>query len=348
MSRPTDRRIERNTTVLGDVRAVLPTLPTDSVDAVATSPPYFRLRDYATDTQMGLESTVEEWVRELRDISREIGRVLAPHGTYWLNLGDAYSTHSREGAPRKSLLGAPERLLLALIDDGWIVRNKIVWAKPNPIPTSVTDRLACTYEVIYLLTRSPRYYFDLHAIREPHKSRPKTKGSTSRRPEGRDDQTRPAWLGPNADGDQGLASLKRRGLAGHPLGKNPGDVWTMATSRYQGAHFATYPASLIERILRAGCPEKRCVQCRRPWTRPLQRRGDSVTRLPIRPSCDCDAESEPGLVLDPFMGAGTTALAAERQGKDWLGIELNPDYIRLADQRLIDERNKTPKGGDHE
>lgn len=348
MNRPTGQQLVRNTTLTGDVRTVLPSLPADSIDTVVTSPPYFRLRDYASNTQIGLESTVEDWVGELRDTSREIGRVLAPHGTYWLNLGDAYSTHGREGTPRKSLLGAPERLLLALIEDGWIVRNKIVWAKPNPIPSSVTDRLACTYEVIYLLTRSPRYFFDLHAIRQPHRSSARATSPGLRRPSGRDDQTRPAWLGPNADGDQGLARLKRRGLPGHPLGKNPGDVWTMATSRYHGAHFATYPVTLIERILRAGCPEKRCTRCRRPWTRPLKRRGNHATRLNVRPSCDCDAVSEPGLVLDPFMGAGTTALAAERQGKDWLGIELNSDYVSLAEQRLADERNNKPKGGDHE
>ena len=122
----------------------------------------------------------------------------------------------------------------------------------------------------------------------------------------------------------------------------------MATSRYRGAHFATYPVALIERILQAGCPEKRCAKCRRPWTRPLRRRGNQATRLPIRPSCECGVDSEPGLVLDPFFGAGTTALAAQRQGKDWLGIELNPDYIDLAETRLADERNNKPKGGDHE
>ncbi|UJH70453.1 site-specific DNA-methyltransferase [Ornithinimicrobium sp. INDO-MA30-4] len=347
MSRPTDTQIERNTTMLGDVRAVLPTLPTGSVDTVVTSPPYFRLRDYATDTQMGLESTVEEWVRELRDISREIGRVIAPHGTYWLNLGDAYSTHSREGAPRKSLLGAPEHLLLALIDDGWIVRNKIVWAKPNPIPSSVTDRLACTYEVIYLLTRSPRYYFDLHAIREPHKSRPETKGSTSQRPGGRDDQTRPAWLGPNADGDQGLASLKRRGLAGHPWARirEMSGGWPPAVTKG--------PLRDLPRIAHRAHPTSRLS---RETLRPVSSSLDTATSATGRL---CNPSAYPtvlrlrrrvraGASARSLLGAGTTALAAERQGKDWLGIELNPDYIRLADQRLTDERNTTPKGGDHE
>lgn len=348
MSGPAERFIRRNTILTGDARTVLPSLPAASIDTVVTSPPYFRLRDYGRDTQIGLESVITDWVCELRAISRGIGRVLAPHGTFWLNLGDAYSTDILEGAPRKSLLAAPERLLLVLIQDGWIVRNKIVWAKPNPIPSSVSDRLSCTYEVIYLLSRSPRYYFDLHAIREPHTSARRGARHNSRRPRGRSDATRPAWLGPNADGDHGLAHYKRRGLPGHPLGKNPGDVWTMATSRYAGAHFATYPIPLIERILRAGCPEKCCTRCRRPWTRPVRRSGDHASRLPIRPSCDCDAGSEPGLVLDPFMGAGTTALAAERQGKDWLGIELNPDYVRLAEKRLADERNNKSKGGDHE
>ena len=141
MSGHTESVIERNVILNGDARTILQSLPADSIDTVVTSPPYFRLRDYGAERQIGLEPTVQDWVSELVATSREIGRVLVPTGTYWLNLGDAYSTHAREGAPRKSLLGAPERLLLALIDDGWTVRNKIVWAKPNPIPSSVTDRL---------------------------------------------------------------------------------------------------------------------------------------------------------------------------------------------------------------
>lgn len=134
--------------------------------------------------------------------------------------------------------------------------------------------------------------------------------------------------------------LKARGLVGHPLGKNPGDVWSLGVSNYRGAHFATYPVGLVERMVRAGCPERRCVVCRRAWRHPVRRLGAAAVRLALRPTCDCRAESEPGLVLDPFMGVGTTAIAAEQLHRDWLGIELNPDFARQARERIVAERTK--------
>lgn len=278
----------------GDAVKRLGDLPAASVDCIITSPPYFRLRDYGVPEQLGLEGHVDQWVEELRAVTRALARVLKPTGTFWLNLGDTYSTHAREGAPPKSLLGAPERLMLALVEDGWTIRNKVIWAKTNPMPSSVTDRLSTTHEYLYLLTRSPRYYFDLDAIREPHRSRP-PKRRREPRP-GKYAAGTPA-LGPNSDGDDGLRALKGRGMVGHPLGKNPGDVWLMATAHFRGAHFATYPESLVRRIVRAGCPPG-------------------------------------GVVLDPFMGAGTTALVAEAEGRQWIGIELNPDFIQQAEARL--------------
>ncbi|MGL4299653.1 MAG: DNA-methyltransferase [Candidatus Neomicrothrix subdominans] len=332
----------RNEILVGDALTRLRELPNASVDCVVTSPPYFRLRNYGVNGQLGLEGHVNGWVDGLREVLAECGRVLVPTGTLWLNLGDSYSTHPREGAGRKSLVMGPERLALALIGDGWIIRNKIVWAKTNTIPTSVRDRLATKHEVIYLLTRSPRYYFDLDTIREPHVSRPPKhpagRGSRRRKgaagPPGRTDSTRPAWLGPNSDSDLGLAALHAAGIVGHPLGKNPGDVWQLAVSRYRGAHFATYPEPLIERILQAGCPRMRCSKCRKPWTRVLVRSGQEATRKPPRPTCTCDAQAEPGLVLDPFLGSGTTAVVARKLGIDWLGIELNPEYVALAKERI--------------
>lgn len=320
-----------------DALSALGKLPTASIDTVVTSPPYFRLRNYGVDGQLGLERSVEEWVSELRAIARQLARVLVPTGTLWLNLGDSYSTHVREGAPRKSLLFGPERLAMALSEDGWILRNKIVWAKTNTTPSSVTDRLSTKHEVIYVLSRAPRYFFDLDAIRIPHTSRRPKPRATSPIPQ----PARPSWLGPNSDGDRGLAAMHRDGIQGHPLGKNPGDVWTLSVSRYPGAHFATYPVHLVTRMLLAGCPERRCVKCRAPWTRPLKRHGRSATRLPLAPTCDCSVASEPGLVLDPFMGSGTTALAAEQLGRDWLGIELNPQFAKLARERLASARITT-------
>ena len=282
----------------GDAVERLGDLPAASVDCIITSPPYFRLRDYGVPGQLGLEGHVDQWVEELRAVTRALARVLKPTGTFWLNLGDTYSTHAREGAPPKSLLGAPERLMLALVEDGWTIRNKVIWAKTNPMPSSVTDRLSTTHEYLYLLTRSPRYYFDLDAIREPHRSRP-PKRRREPRP-GKYAAGTPA-LGPNSEGDDGLRALKARGMVGHPLGKNPGDVWQMATAHFRGAHFATYPERLVGRIIRAGCPPG-------------------------------------GIVLDPFMGAGTTALVAEAEGRQWIGIELNPDFIQQSEARLAAAR----------
>ena len=161
--------VPRNTLLVGDALDRLRGLPDGSIDTALTSPPYFRLRDYAADGQLGLEPHVDDWIDRLVEISAEVHRVLVPTGTFWLNLGDTYATHQSQGAARKSLIMAPERLALRLQQSGWIIRNKIVWAKPNPKPTSIKDRLNCTYEFVYLLTKQPGYFFDLDAIREPHR-----------------------------------------------------------------------------------------------------------------------------------------------------------------------------------
>lgn len=319
----------RNTILTGDALEHLRTLPDSSIDSVVTSPPYFRLRDYGTEGQLGLESDIDTWADQLRDVLRECHRVLVPTGTLWLNLGDSYSTHRREEAARKSLLLGPERLAQLLVNDGWILRNKIVWAKPNTIPTSVRDRLATKHEAIYLLTKSPSYYFDLDSLREPHTSRPPRPRNAPTRPPGR-----PAWLGPSSDDDSGLAKLHAAGLRGHPLGKNPGDVWNVAVSRFRGAHFATYPEALARRMVLAGSPRMRCTSCRKPWIRRLIRTGSLAHRKPPRPSCSCEARAEPGLVLDPFIGSGTTAISTAKLGRDWLGIELNPEFVATANQRI--------------
>ncbi len=328
--------LPRNEILVGDALDRVRQLPDASVDCVVTSPPYFRLRNYDHHDQLGLEAHVDEWVAGLRELLVEVRRVLVPTGTIWLNLGDSYSTKPAEGAGRKSLLLGPERLALRLVEDGWLIRNKIVWAKTNTIPTSVADRLSTKHEFIYVLARSPAYFFDLDSIREPHVSRP-PKRKTPTRPASRKPD-RPAWLGPNSDGDRGLAALHAAGLLGHPLGKNPGDVWRLAVSGYRGPHFATFPISLAQRMIQAGCPERRCSQCRTAYRRPVRRLGAVATRLALRAMCDCDAASDPGMVLDPFIGSGTTAIAAETLGRDWLGIELNPDYVELATGRIEAER----------
>ena len=323
-----------NQVLIGDARKRLAELPEKSIDCVITSPPYYQLRNYAVGDQIGLEPNVEGWVDELRTVFAGLARVLKPSGSVWLNLGDSFSRHPRYGAPAKSLLLGPERLALALTEDGWTVRNKIVWAKTNAMPHSVVDRLATKHEVIYFLTRSRRYYFDLDAIREPHRSGPGRERPATDVPTGP-----PAWAGPLAGSNSGLARMKASGRVGHPLGKNPGDVWRLPASNFRGAHFATFPEALVVRPLLASCPEKLCTSCGQPWQRARPKRVDGrCTRGELRPDCRCRAGHRPGVVLDPFLGVGTVGLVAERHGRDWLGVELNPMFAKLATERIVAAR----------
>jgi DNA modification methylase len=300
--------------------------------------------------QIGLEATVDDWVTKLRAVFAEVARVLTPTGSIWIDLGDSYSRHPRYGAAAKSLLLAPERLLLALVEDGWIARNKVVWAKANPMPSSVTDRFTATYDSVYFLVRSPRYTFDLDAVRIPH-----TSGGS--RSEKQGPVKRPDWAGPLAGSNSGLHRARLAGVPGHLLGKNPGDVWRIPTASFRGAHFATFPQALVERPLLATCPLKVCVDCGTAWKagpgktfvlgerKPASSVETHVRRYPNRwrvlrqpgpleAGCTCNGATRPGLVLDPFMGTGTVAAVAERLGRDWLGIEINPGYVDMAWKRL--------------
>lgn len=319
--------MKRNKLLIGDALTRLRSLPNESVDCVVTSPPYFGLRDYGVSGQIGQEAHIDQWVMGLRAACRELRRVLGPHGSLWLNLGDAYSTHSGFGAPAKSLLLGPERVAQALVGDGWLLRNKVVWAKTNPLPSPVRDRLTNSHEFIYFLTKQPSYFFDLDAIREPLRSK---------RPPSGESQIPQAALGKLAGRRDGLAAMVREGRSGHPLGKNPGDVWQVGSASYRGGHFATFPPGLIRRPILATCPPRVCTQCARPWRRSTRRvvvkDGHSEPR-PFVP-CGCGAPTRRGLVLDPFFGTGTVAAVAKEHGRDWLGIELNPAYKPLAETRL--------------
>jgi site-specific DNA-methyltransferase (adenine-specific) len=319
-----------NTILQGDVRQRLRELPDNSIDCIITSPPYFGVRNYGHSDQMGAEKYVEHWAEELRNVCRQLARVLKPTGALWLNLGDCYARHQKEGAPHKSLLLGPSRLALALLRDGWIIRNQVVWAKANPMPSSVRDRLTTTHEAVYFLVRSRRYFFDIDAIRQPLRTTTVQSTSDAERTYPPDDSRRTAR---GVNKNDGLGQLKARGVAGHPLGKNPGDVWHLATANFRGAHFAVFPFGLTTIPLLATCPEKVCVECGRPWQRRPATR-ETATLGELRAECACHAGTRPGVVLDPFMGAGTVALAAEQHGRDWLGIELNADYVALAEDRL--------------
>lgn len=327
--------------LVGDARERLADLEAASVDCVITSPPYFGLRDYGHPRQLGLEPDVEAWVADIVAVAEQISRVLKPTGAMWLNVGDGYSNHAREGTPKKSLLLGPQRLAVALIHAGWTIRNQVVWAKTNPMPSSVRDRLSCGYEVLLLCVRSRRYFFDLDAVRVPLLTRP------AERPGAADYLYLPEAAVPagyDLDDNHGLNALKVAGRAGHPLGKNPGDVWQVPTAGFRGAHFATFPLTLVEKPLLTTCPERVCATCGQPWIRqPVNRRKRIPAMGALRPDCDCGVETTPGVVLDPFLGAGTVALAAERHRRHWLGIELNPVFVNLAERRLDTWRQQKSK-----
>ncbi|MDH2426477.1 site-specific DNA-methyltransferase [Sphaerisporangium sp. TRM90804] len=311
----------------GDAKTVLQALPTTSVDCLVTSPPYYRLRDYGVPGQIGHEPTPDAYIDALRQVFTEAHRVLADDGTMWITIGDRYAANSdgwarggdfnprqplirprsRLTVPPKNLLGMPWRLAFALQHDGWILRNAVVWAKPNAMPHPVRDRLTNRYELIFLLVKQRRYWFDLDAVRQPytgdrslpHRSR---KGGTKPNtiatpwpPRGKySDSEQP--FGGRSPGAAMLPTGKRHD-AGHPDGSNPGDVWTISTRPYQGAHFAVFPIDIPLRCIAAGC----------------------------RPG---------GTVLDPFAGAATTALAARQHERKFIGIELNPAFCDLAITRL--------------
>lgn len=319
--------VPRNLVLAGDATTRLRELPPASVDCVVTSPPYHLLRRYGGGPdEIGSEPHVEAYVNRLIEVIDEIARVIKPTGNLWLNLGDSYSRGQRYGAPAKSLLLAPERVLLALAERDWVCRNKVIWAKSNPMPHSVRDRLSCTWEPVFHLTRQGSYFYDIDAVRVPASSQRKPSSAAPAKYTDR----RPSWAGPLAGSNDGLDKARREGRASHPLGRNPGDVWRIATAGYREAHFAVYPERLIELPITATCPERACEICGQPWQRrPRRDRLGEITA-----SCGCDAGWRPGLVLDPFIGAGTTAVVATRLGRDWLGIELNPSYVTLTRNRL--------------
>jgi site-specific DNA-methyltransferase (cytosine-N4-specific) len=236
----------------GDARAVLASMPAESADCIVTSPPYWGKRDYGTAGQYGHEDTPAAYVETMRDVFRAARRVLADDGTCWLNLGDSYAaggggatgkhaylgkhaaTHPAAGIHAKNLLGLPWQVAFALQEDGWILRNAIVWHKPNAMPESVRDRLSCKHELLFLLAKSPGYWFDLDPIREPHKTvHPHEPGGPlgRTRPPGRPgSRTRPPKYGPGTPQDSRAARYgDPRHRRGHPNGKNPGDVWSIPT-----------------------------------------------------------------------------------------------------------------------
>lgn len=252
----------------GQAAEVLAGLEVDSVDCCVTSPPYFGLRDYGVVGQIGAEETHAEFIDNLIEVFGQIRRVLADDGTCWVNLGDSYAA--------KNLLGSPWQFAFAMQDDGWILRNAIVWHKPNAMPESTNDRLSTRYEMLFLFSKSRRYRFDLDPIRENHAESTVAAAARARIP-----YTAP---GQKAQG-------KTRGM--NTGGANPGDVWSISTTPFPGAHFATFPPELARRAIVSGC----------------------------KPG---------GTVIDPFSGSGTTGMVALQNGRSYIGIDLSAEYLDLS------------------
>ena len=297
--------IDTNVILEGDCIQSLKSLPEGIVNTCVTSPPYYGLRDYGEQGQVGLEQTPEEYVQKLVEVFREVKRVLRDDGTLWLNLGDSYSgsgkgpagnlgkthneremTHTHvsgkvpDGLKPKDLIGIPWMVAFALRNDGWYLRQDIIWHKPNPMPESVSDRCTKSHEYIFLLSKSKTYYYDAESIKEPVKQDWGTRDRTN----GKYHNT-------------GTGLNPHTGLQKSYEKANKRSVWSITTKPFHGAHFATFPPDLIEPCVIAGSPEG-------------------------------------GIVLDPFFGSGTTGLVAMRNNRKYLGCELNSQYISIANERL--------------
>lgn len=379
--------IKPNQIITGDALTELKKLPDECVHCCVTSPPYWRLRDYKVDGQLGLEKTPDEYVAGMVEVFRQVRRVLKKDGTCWINIGDSYASGKcgrddlnaagrarlsefgnvgyankdisvntpvkirkpPAGMKPKDLVGVPWMLAFALRADGWYLRQDIIWSKPNPMPESCQDRCTKSHEYLFLLSKSPRYYYDAFSIATDYKD--KTFTAFGCESKGNDDGSgliqsenwgksiavrKPKqWKMPDGwdTGDGGHGSFHRngrekgrkasrnddptmgvngKGFKGHsgnydaegkPIGTgkaNKRSVWVIPTHRFEEAHFATFPPDLIIDCIKAGCPEG-------------------------------------GVVLDPFMGAGTTGLVAAKLGRKYLGIELNPEYVQIAENRLKKE-----------
>ena len=283
-----------DTIACADALTFARSLPDASVNCIVTSPPYFGLRDYGTDGQIGLERTPAEYVARMAELFRELRRVLRDDGTAWLNLGDSFSAE-------KQLLGIPWRVAFALQDDGWILRSDIIWAKGNPMPESVKDRPTRAHEYVFLLTKSPRYWYDADAIAEPMTSDGGgdfMRDLTDVQPEHGGKSRTGKWARNNRKQDnvsRRYTGFNDRYVA--PNKRNRRSVWNVNPQPFNEAHFATFPPKLIEPMILAGCPAG-------------------------------------GVVYDPFMGSGTTALVARRLGRHYIGSELNPEYVAMAERRL--------------
>ena len=315
----------------GDALTVLKGMKSESVNCVVTSPPYWALRDYGVEGQLGLESTFKEYISKLCDIFDEVKRVLRKDGTCWVNLGDTYYTKSGSGfkednitgnraethygltkanelrgkglLPSKNLTLVPFRFAIEMQNRRWILRNVIIWHKPNCMPSSVKDRFTVDFEYVFFFVKNKKYWFETQ--REPHNPDSIKRACRARVSRKLDAKQ---YAHSRTNKNTGYKEMKERFESGelshavHPQGRNKRCVWRITTKSFKEAHFAVFPEELVETPIKAGCPKG-------------------------------------GIVLDPFCGSGTTGVVAQKLGRKFTGIELNPEYIKIAEKRL--EENKT-------
>jgi DNA modification methylase len=308
----------------GDALTQLATIRDEAVNTIVTSPPYYGLRDYGVEGQIGREISPDAYVAALVSVFHEAKRVLRSDGTFWLNIGDSYaanrtyqvastkggdkhgSAQERTGGSKvpdglkpKDLIGIPWMLAFALRADGWYLRSDIIWHKPNVMPSSVKDRVTTAHEYMFMLTKSAKYAFNADAIREPHQSAYSQDAITKAghaggvRPEGNNFSKQNRW----EDNSKTPRTRADRAALLNPRGRNRRSVWAINTKPLREAHFATFPEALVEPCILSGCPAG-------------------------------------GTVLDPFSGAATTGVVALKQHKNYIGIELNPEYNQIAKRRL--------------
>jgi len=360
----------------GDCLEVLKTFPDNSIDCCVTSPPYYALRDYGVNGQIGLETTFTEYINKLLDLFDEVKRVLKPSGACWVNLGDSYSgsggwnewkeewtSKTKQCKTKqanilysklrdksiipKSLMQIPARFSIGMTDRGWILRNEIIWYKRNCMPSSATDRFTVDFEKLFFFVKNKKYYFEQQF--ENFESNDYDRKRMESRKE---------YHGKWSEGYNSMPNLQRAFVAGSQQGRNKRCVWTINTKPYKEAHFATFPETLIETPIKAGCPEFICDKCGKAREKVygrgefIQTGGGRIKETPAiseqqkvltgyrKPidngysSCSCNSTFSGGIVLDPFFGSGTTGVVALKQNKNFVGIELNPEYIEIAEKRL--------------
>lgn len=384
----------RNAILQGNVIEQLQTLPDKCVQCCFTSPPYWMLRSYLSSDhplktlEIGLESTLEEYIDNLVKIFAEVWRVLRDDGVLWVNIGDSHANYnyhpnkkqgnpvynknrpSRElthtpvklvplGMKKKSLFGIPWRLAFALQDFGWILRSEIIWNKTNCLPESCTDRPTKSHETVFLFAKKQRYFYDADAVRTPLKDKTYTTFGSQYQPQGND----PSGNVKSANWNGSMDERKPRLDAdGNPAGANLRSVWDIAVSTYDGAHFAVMPEQIARNGIRAGSSPYACEKCNAPWRRQTKktamvvrpgpkagqynsRTTDHVSGTMVKPptrqtigfepTCLCDNEGKGKcIVLDPFMGSGTTGFVSIEEGRDYIGVDINQDYINLAHKRI--------------